>query len=69
MRAKEINPHPRAGVQVLHAPPILLTNNPNKEIHEMSYFNTQALIESLIILFKVKARNRSLRLQPAIRAP
>ena len=35
----------------------------------MSYFNTQALIESLIILFKIKAQNPGLRLQPAIRAP
>ena len=35
----------------------------------MSYFNTQALIESLIVLFKIPVRNRGLRLQPAIRAP
>jgi len=35
----------------------------------MSYFNTQALIESLIILFRKPARNSGLRLQPAIRAP
>ena len=35
----------------------------------MSYSNTQALIESLMTLFKILARNPGLRLRPSIRAP
>ncbi len=43
--------------------------NPQKGIHEMSYLNTQALIESLLNLMKILARNPDRRLRSSTRAP
>jgi hypothetical protein len=68
--ANEISRHLLTGVQVLRAPPIFKpTTTLNKETNEMSYLNTQALIESLMTLIKILARNPGLRLHPSIRAP
>jgi hypothetical protein len=45
------------------------TTTPNKETHEMSPTNIQALIESLMIIVKILARNPNRRLRSSIRAP
>jgi hypothetical protein len=45
------------------------TINLNKETHEMSPHTMQALIESLITVFKIIARKPRLRLQALARAP
>lgn len=45
------------------------TLNLNKETHEMSPHTIQALIESLITVFKILARKPHLRLQASARAP
>ena len=49
--------------------PFYFQPNPQQGTHEMSYPNTQALIESLLTLVKILARRRDLRLQPSTRAP
>ena len=68
LRAKEISPR-GAGVQVLHAPPFSKQPNPQQGNHEMSHTNIQALIESLLTLVKILARNSDRRLRSSIRAP
>ncbi len=44
-------------------------HNPQQGNHEMSHINTQALIESLLTIIKILARNRARRLRSSIRAP
>jgi len=68
--ANEIGRRWLTGVQVLRAPPIFSpTTTLNPGTHEMSYSTTQALIESLLNLVKILARNPDLRLRPSTRAP
>ena len=67
--ANEISRHPLTGVQVLRAPPFSTNHNPQQGNHEMSHTNTQALIESLLTIVKILARNPDRQLRSSIRAP